>query len=114
MCITLYSGTRYIIGAESSAALAEGAVGALVEGATAAVDSVESARAVLLPTGEVVLEPGRGVPLAPPGATAVPGPSYPIASELPLPQPALNFVQQRGDALLSHADSRGGGLASRF
>ncbi|XP_061378200.1 glutathione hydrolase 6-like isoform X2 [Danaus plexippus] len=107
-------GTRYIIGAESSAALAEGAVGALVEGATAAVDSVESARAVLLPTGEVVLEPGRGVPLAPPGATAVPGPSYPIASELPLPQPALNFVQQRGDALLSHADSRGGGLASRF
>nr|XP_032529723.1 glutathione hydrolase 6-like isoform X1 [Danaus plexippus plexippus] len=107
-------GTRYIIGAESSAALAEGAVGALVEGAAAAVDSVESARAVLLPTGEVVLEPGRGVPLAPPGATAVPGPSYPIASELPLPQPALNFVQQRGDALLSHADSRGGGLASRF
>ena len=27
---------------------------------------------------------------------------------------ALNFVQQTGDALLSHADSRGEGLASRF
>lgn len=28
--------------------------------------------------------------------------------------PAVNVVIQRGDALASHADSRAGGLASRF
>lgn len=27
---------------------------------------------------------------------------------------AVNVVQQRADALLTHSDSRGGGLASRF
>ncbi|XP_039764437.1 glutathione hydrolase 6-like [Pararge aegeria] len=83
-------GTRFVLGAEAAGALAQGAA-ALLAGGDAA-GAVERAR--LLPLAGAL----RPEPAAPPA---------------PQP-PAVNFVRQRGDALLSHADSRGGGVASRF
>ncbi|XP_045458172.1 glutathione hydrolase 6-like, partial [Melitaea cinxia] len=100
-------GTRYVMGAESAAALAEGATNALLAGSAGAVDAVELARVLVLPDGSLALEPGRTAPELP-GLAPLPT----LNASTPLP--ALNFVQQIGDALLSHADSRGGGLASRF
>ncbi|XP_050362065.1 glutathione hydrolase 6-like [Nymphalis io] len=104
-------GTRYVMGAESGAALAEGAASALSGGggasATGAVDAVEGARVVVLPGGALALERGHAPPDLPDLATLP-------TLNASIPLPALNFVQQRGDALLSHADSRGGGVASRF
>nr|XP_026489316.1 uncharacterized protein LOC113395827 [Vanessa tameamea] len=106
-------GTRYVMGAESGAALAEGAASALsgggagAAGAAGAVDAVEGARVVVLPGGALALERGHSPPDLPDLATLP-------TLNASIPLPALNFVQQRGDALLSHADSRGGGVASRF
>ncbi|XP_046961843.1 glutathione hydrolase 6-like [Vanessa cardui] len=103
-------GTRYVMGAESGAALAEGAASALSgggAGAAGAVDAVEGARVLVLAGGALALERGHAPPDLPELATL---PTLNSSSALP----ALNFVQQRGDALLSHADSRGGGVASRF
>ncbi|KAG6457916.1 glutathione hydrolase 7 [Manduca sexta] len=99
-------GTRYVIGAESSSALAQGGAALAVGGG---VGSVERARVSLVARGggALALEALRALP--PPAAL----PATPAANATP-PYAALNVVQQRGDALLSHADSRGGGLASRF
>ncbi|XP_060801589.1 glutathione hydrolase 6 [Amyelois transitella] len=98
-------GTRYVVGAESSAALVQVAA-ALVAGGGGprGVElSVERARLALAADGGVLPEPGAPPP-APPAA--------PLNATPPFA--AVNVVQQRGDALLSWADSRGGGLASRF
>ncbi|XP_045764930.1 glutathione hydrolase 6-like [Maniola jurtina] len=86
-------GARYVVGAEAGAALAQGAAAMLLATPGGAVAAAERARLLLRPPARLLPEPA---PPAPPGA------------------PALNFVLQRGDALLSHADSRGGGVASRF
>ncbi|XP_038207181.1 glutathione hydrolase 6-like isoform X2 [Zerene cesonia] len=102
-------GTRYVMGAESLSALAEGAGAALIEGPLNIVDAVESARVAVGAGGTLALEPDR---LLPPAALATLLNGIPLNATLPLA--ALNLVQQRGDELLSHADSRGGGLASRF
>ncbi|XP_045511617.1 glutathione hydrolase 6-like isoform X2 [Colias croceus] len=102
-------GTRYVMGAESLSALAEGAAAALIEGPLNIVDAVESARVAVGAGGTLALEPDR---LLPPAALATLLNGVPLNATLPLA--ALNLVQQRGDELLSHADSRGGGLASRF
>lgn len=78
-------GSRYVLGAESWAALAQAGAALAASGAPGAVE-----RARVVPA---------------PGGTLLP--------ETP-PSPAVNLVLQRADALSSHADSRGGGLASRF
>ncbi|XP_047515172.1 glutathione hydrolase 6-like isoform X1 [Pieris napi] len=102
-------GTRYIMGAESLSALAQGAATALMDGPLNIVEAVESARVAVEAGGSLALEPDRI--LSPAAlATLLKGP--PLNATLPLA--ALNLVQQRSDELLSHADSRGGGLASRF
>lgn len=77
-----------MLGGESSAALAQVCA---VLAAGGGVASVERARVFL---------PLNGGPPSP----EPPGPAA----------PAVNLVQQTADALLSHADSRGGGIASRF
>ncbi|KAH9629643.1 hypothetical protein HF086_001615 [Spodoptera exigua] len=69
--------------------------------------AVERARVALGPGGALALEAGRPAP----AAAALPAPAPSNASG---PHAAVNVVQQRADALASHADSRGGGLASRF
>ncbi|XP_052757807.1 glutathione hydrolase 6-like isoform X2 [Galleria mellonella] len=96
-------GTRYVVGAESWAALAQAAA-ALVHGG--APGGVERARLALQPRGGGALA-GEAARPAPAAGAAPPYNATP-------PYAAVNVVQQRGDALLSHADSRGGGLASRF
>ncbi|XP_037977319.2 fibroin heavy chain [Plutella xylostella] len=88
----LVCGTRFVLGAESSAALAQGGAG-LAAGGAAGAAAVERAR------------------LAAPGVAEGPAPAPGAA---PPPHAALNVVLQRGDTLASHADSRGAGLASRF
>ncbi|CAH2988980.1 unnamed protein product [Chilo suppressalis] len=95
-------GTRYIVGAESSAALAQAA---LVLATGGGAGGVERARFDILRGGALALEASRPEPLLPSLVPTV---------NASLPYAAVNVVQQRGDALLSHADSRGGGLASRF
>ncbi|VVD05344.1 unnamed protein product [Leptidea sinapis] len=102
-------GTRYIMGAESLSALAEGAAAVLVNGPLLVVKSVESARVLVETNGFLALEPDR---LLPPAALSTLQLGPPVNASLPLP--ALNVIQQTGDTLLSHADSRGGGVASRF
>lgn len=72
------------------------------------MEAVESARVAIEVNGSLALEPDRVLP--PAALAALTGP--PLNATLPLA--ALNLVQQKGDELLSHADSRGGGLASRF
>ncbi|XP_072937258.1 uncharacterized protein [Epargyreus clarus] len=104
-------GTRYVIGAESGAALAQSAAAALAGGAPAA--AAEGARVALAAGGALAREAGRAAPapLAAPLAALLPRGAALNASR---PYAAVNLIQQRGDALLSHADSRGGGIASRF
>ncbi|XP_041969987.1 glutathione hydrolase 7-like [Aricia agestis] len=85
-------GTRYILGAESASALAQVAAAALT--GAGPVRAVEGPRAEVLPGGALLPDPDPAAPAA--------------------PAPAVNLIQQQGDALLSHADSRGGGLAERF
>ncbi|KAJ8726700.1 hypothetical protein PYW07_001398 [Mythimna separata] len=98
-------GTRYVLGAESTSALAQAAAALVLEGAAGAV---ERARVDVRPgAGGLALEAAR----PPPAPQALPAPPALNAS---LPYAAVNLVQQRADALASHADSRGGGLASRF
>ncbi|CAH1644621.1 unnamed protein product [Spodoptera littoralis] len=104
MLDTTVCGTRYVLGAESTSALAQAGAALVVDGAAGAV---ERARVALRPAGLLALEAGR----APPPAAALPAP--PAYNATP-PHAAVNLVQQRADALASHADSRGGGLASRF
>ncbi|CAG9784166.1 unnamed protein product [Diatraea saccharalis] len=98
----LVCGTRYVIGAESSAALAQAAV-ILATGGGAG--GVEHGRLQIVRGGALGLEATRPEPLF-----GSPAPTINAS----LPYAAVNVVQQRGDSLLSHADSRGGGLASRF
>ncbi|CAH0726262.1 unnamed protein product, partial [Brenthis ino] len=110
-------GTRYVVGGESGIALAQAAAVALSGAVAGAADAVEAARVLVLPGGSLAAEPGRAPGLPPPGPPPAgpppPGPpGLPAANDTVLP--AVNFVQQKGDALLSHADSRGEGLASRF
>ncbi|CAK1544262.1 unnamed protein product [Leptosia nina] len=102
-------GTRYIMGAESLSALAQGVATAFMDGPLNIVEAVESARVVVEAGGSLAIEPNRILPLAVLSALfkGLPG-------NATLPLAALNMVQQRSDELLSHADSRGGGLASRF
>lgn len=86
-----------MLGGESGVALAQAAAAALAGGeggagaGPGAAAAVEEARVAVRAGGELAAEGANGTAL-----------------------PALNFVQQTGDALLSHADSRGEGLASRF
>ncbi|XP_049870132.1 glutathione hydrolase 6-like [Pectinophora gossypiella] len=99
-------GTRYIIGAESSSALAQGATSLLTAGIGAG--AVERARVSVYAGGVLAIEAMRDPPTG-----------LPVTLPVPLvnatqPYPAVNVVMQKGDALQSHADSRGGGLASRF
>lgn len=104
--LILSIGTRYVVGAESSAALAQGAAALLTAGIGAG--AVERARVSVYAGGVLAIE-----------ATRDPPAGLPVALPMPLvnstlPYAAVNVVQQKADALLSHADSRGGGLASRF
>ncbi|XP_049708086.2 glutathione hydrolase 7 isoform X1 [Helicoverpa armigera] len=98
-------GTRYVVGAESASALAQAAAALVTDGAPGAV---ERARADVLPGGALALQAGRPAP----ARLALPAPAPPRNATPP--HAAVNLVQQRADALASHADSRGGGLASRF
>lgn len=104
----LSSGTRYVLGAESTSALAQAAAALVAEDTPGAV---ERARVDVRAAG-LALEAAR----PPPAPAALP--ASPAAAAAPLnaslPYAAVNLVQQRVDALASHADSRGGGLASRF
>ncbi|KAJ8729100.1 hypothetical protein PYW08_000681 [Mythimna loreyi] len=102
-------GTRYVLGAESTSALAQAAAALVLDGAAGAV---ERARVQVQPGGRLALEAGR----PPPAAQALPAPPGPPLAPVnaSLPYAAVNLVQQRADALASHADSRGGGFASRF
>ncbi|KAJ0182179.1 hypothetical protein K1T71_002901 [Dendrolimus kikuchii] len=97
-------GTRYVLGAESAAALAQGAAVLAVEGPLGA-GAVERPRIALAPGGALLVEALRPT-LAPASAAA--------GANASLPYAAVNVVRQQSDALLSHADSRGGGLAYRF
>ncbi|XP_075992825.1 uncharacterized protein LOC142987730 [Anticarsia gemmatalis] len=99
-------GSRFVVGAESTAALAQ-AGAALAAGGAAA--GVERARVAVLAGGALALEAAREPPAPLPPAL----PPLPLRNAS-LPYAAVNLVLQRGDALTSHADSRGGGLASRF
>ncbi|XP_026314469.1 glutathione hydrolase 6-like [Hyposmocoma kahamanoa] len=99
-------GTRYIIGAESSSALAQGAVSLLTAGTGSG--AVEQSRVSVYAGGvlgiEATKEPPEELPMKIP----------PTLVNATKPYPAVNVVLQIGDQLQSHADSRGGGLASRF
>ncbi|XP_053607446.1 glutathione hydrolase 6-like isoform X2 [Plodia interpunctella] len=99
-------GTRYVIGGESSAAVVQAAAAlAATEGVARGVQQgVERARLALAADGALLLEPGHPPPAPPPAL---------LFNATP-PFPSVNVVQQRGDALLSWADSRGGGVSSRF
>ncbi|CAB3237663.1 unnamed protein product [Arctia plantaginis] len=99
-------GSRYVVGAEASAAMAQAVTALALEGA---MSGVERARVSLLADGALAQEALRAqlFPLQPALAPLV-------LRNASFPYTAVNLVLQRGDALTSHADSRGGGLASRF
>lgn len=104
-------GTRYVLGAESTSALAQAAAALATEGGPGAV---ERARVAVRPDGRLALEAARPAP-APAALPALLSlPTLPAPLNASVPYAAVNLVQQRADALASHADSRGGGLASRF
>lgn len=95
-----------MLGAESAAALAQAGAALATVGTMSAV---EGARVGVLAGGVLALEAAREPqPSLPPSL-----PPLPIRNAT-FPYAAVNLVLQRGDALSSHADSRGGGLASRF
>ncbi|KAJ2953942.1 hypothetical protein O0L34_g1578 [Tuta absoluta] len=101
-------GKRYIIGAESSGALAQAATALLtfsdIPGSLTA--AVESPRVSVFANGVLAIEASKAPPLALPTASTV--------VNATLPYPAVNVVLQKGDAMVSTADSRGGGQSSRF
>lgn len=97
------AGTRYVLGGGSGAALAQVAAALAAGGGAFAV---ERARAGVLSGGALSAEPRLPASALPTGVTPALNATTPYA--------AVNVVQQQADALLSHADSRGGGLASRF
>ncbi|XP_063529536.1 uncharacterized protein LOC134740824 [Cydia strobilella] len=98
-------GTRYILGAESSSALAQAAASLATSAGDELGLAIERARVGVLPGGVLALESA-----APPSLQPLVGATVNAS----LPYAAVNVVQQRGDALASHADSRSGGLSSRF
>lgn len=95
-----------MVGAEAAAALAQAGSALALEGATS---GVERARLALLADGALAQEALRAQLFPPPPALATA-----TLRNASFPYAAVNLVLQRGDALTSHADSRGGGLASRF
>ncbi|KAL0895216.1 hypothetical protein ABMA27_013654 [Loxostege sticticalis] len=101
-------GTRYVVGAESSGALAQGAAALAAAGGP---EAVERARVEVRHGGALALQVGRPAP-APAALPPAPAPA-PALNATP-PFAAVNVVRQSADALLSYADSRGGGYASRF
>ncbi|XP_063358761.1 uncharacterized protein LOC134648208 [Cydia amplana] len=98
-------GTRYVLGAESSSALAQAAASLATSAGDELGLAIERARVGVLPGGVLALESA-----APPSLQPLVGATVNAS----LPYAAVNVVQQRGDALASHADSRSGGLSSRF
>ncbi|XP_047987234.1 glutathione hydrolase 6-like isoform X2 [Leguminivora glycinivorella] len=98
-------GTRYVLGAESANALAQAAASLATSAGDELGPAIERARVGVLPNGVLALESAP-----PPSLQTLIGATVNAS----LPYPAVNVVQQRGDALASHADSRSGGLSSRF
>ncbi|XP_063376686.1 glutathione hydrolase 6-like isoform X2 [Cydia fagiglandana] len=98
-------GTRYVLGAESTSALVQAAASLATSGGDELGPAIERARVGVLPGGVLALESA-----APPSLQPLVGATVNAS----LPYAAVNVVQQRGDALASHADSRSGGLSSRF
>ncbi|KAI5636056.1 gamma-glutamyltransferase 6-like isoform X1 [Phthorimaea operculella] len=103
-------GKRYIIGAESSGALAQAATALLTFDDTplhpSLTPAVENPRVSVFANGVLAIEAEKAPPIALPTASTV--------VNATLPYPAVNVVMQKADAMMSTADSRGGGQSSRF
>ena len=102
-----FTGTRYVIGAESSAALAQTTISLFTEPTLA--EAIEELRVSFTPTGVIAKEASRRLQ-SNEGFII----DAAVTVNASVPYPAVNVVQQMGDDLQSHADSRGGGMAFRF
>ncbi|GBP20610.1 Glutathione hydrolase 6 [Eumeta japonica] len=95
-------GERYVVGAGDTAALVQ-VMGALTLSEAGLSKAVEQPRTLPLLTGGLGLEARTAASSALVVALNAQG----IAQDAPRPYPSVNVVQQSGDVLGSHADSRG-------